>query len=217
MIKNVLFDLDGTLINSSEGIIKSVLFTLNHYGIEETNIEGLKRFIGPPLADSFVKYYGFSKEKGKEAVDVYRTRYNVKGLYECELYPGIKELLVSLKDKGYRIGVATSKPEITSLQILEHLGVKELFDEIAGATMDGSIEKKVDVLELAFRRQPEFAKEETVLVGDTNFDILGANQAGIRAIGVSFGFGDAEVMKAAGAVCICDSASEIIDAIASIS
>lgn len=213
MIKVVLFDLDGTLIDSSEGIFKSVLYALEHYGIHETDMGSLRRFIGPPLYESFMRFYDFPEEQAREAVDVFRERYNVKGFLECKLYDGVKEALVSLKEAGYALGVATSKPEETARKILSNKGVYDLFDEIAGATMDGRIETKQEVLTEWFRRKSEYTPDASLLVGDTAFDVTGANAFGMKSIGVSFGFGSLDEMQKAGAVAICDSMAEVVDVV----
>jgi len=208
-VKAVLFDLDGTLIDSSEGIIKSVLHALNHYGIEEHDVDGLRKFIGPPLWESFAKYYDFPKDKAVEAVQVFRERYNVKGLFECSLYPGVRECLEELSNKGYRIGIASSKPEETCKRILDYHGVLGYFDNVSGASMDGKVETKEQVLEQLFSRWPDVDKDQMVLVGDTLFDVQGANSFSLRCIAVSFGFGSAEEMVKEGAVAICDDMAEL--------
>jgi len=213
MIKAVLFDLDGTLIDSSEGITKSVQHALKEYGIEENNLEELKKFIGPPLWGSFVNYYGFSKEQALEAVDKFRERYNKIGLFECCLYPGVRECLEELKAKGYLVAVASSKPEVTCKRILEYHNVLGLFDEVSGATMDGRIETKEEVLNQLFGRWPDVSREEMVLVGDTIFDIEGANKVGLKSIGVSFGFGSVGQMESAGAISIIDHMNELMQAV----
>jgi len=214
--KLILFDLDGTLIDSSEGIFKSALYALEHYGIKESDMESLRRFIGPPLSDSFVNYYNFERETAIEAVDVFRERYNVLGYRECCLYPGVKETLELLKNQGIALGVATSKPEITACAILKDKQIYDLFDEVSGATMDGKIETKSQVIEELYRRMPDYRPEDTVLVGDTEFDVLGANKFGIRTIGVSFGFGEVDKMLEAGAIAICDSMEAVGETILSL-
>lgn len=201
--KAVLFDLDGTLIDSSEGIIKSVRYALDHYGMEEPDTEKLYRFIGPPLSESFQKYYGFTAEKACEAVDVYRERYNKIGIYECSLYPGVEECIRTLKRKGYRIGMASSKPEESCRRILEHFGILKLFDEVVGATFDGSRDRKEDVLREALRRWDDLLAEDMYLIGDTIFDVEGAKAVGMACVAVTFGFGDVQQMKEAGIVGIC--------------
>ena len=192
-MNTILFDLDGTLIDSSEGIIKCVLYTLDFYGIKEPDTEKLYRFIGPPLSESFERYYGFSHEKAYEAVQKYRERYNTTGIFECKLYPGVEKCIRTLKEQGYRIGMASSKPEVSCKRILEHFGILPLFDDVVGATFDGTRDKK----------------SEMCLIGDTMFDVNGAKELGIACLAVSFGFGDVKEMKEAGVIGVCDSMEEL--------
>ena len=203
-MKAVLFDLDGTLVDSSEGITKSVSYALSHFGIEEPDLDKLKVFIGPPLAASFEKYYGFSREQGLSAVSVYRERYNSIGIFECSLYPGVKECIRTLKKRGCRVGLASSKPEESCRRILAHFDILSLFDDVTGATMDGRIGTKEEVLREMMRRWPDLSCDQMCLVGDTMFDVEGAALVNMACVAVSFGFGDAEEMKRAGAAFICD-------------
>ena len=202
-MNTILFDLDGTLIDSSEGIIKSVLYTLDFYGIEETDTTKLYQFIGPPLSESFEKFYGFSKKKAYEAVQKYRERYNKTGIFECKLYPGVEKCIRTLKEQGYRIGMASSKPEVSCRRILP------LFDDVVGATFDGRRDKKSEILEEVMRRWSHIPKSEMCLIGDTMFDVNGAKELGIACLAVSFGFGDVKEMKEAGVIGVCDSMEEL--------
>ena len=204
MKKAVLFDLDGTLVDSSEGITKSVQYALKHFGIEENDLSKLQVFIGPPLGESFMRYYGFSKEQADEGILVYRERYKPIGIFECNLYPGVRECISQLREQGYLIGVASSKPEKFCKMILEHFDVLSLFDDVVGATEDGSIGTKEEVLNEVMRRWADIPKENMCLIGDTIFDVEGANLVGIPSIGVSFGFGNTDEMMRAGAKGICD-------------
>ncbi len=212
-MKAVLFDLDGTLIDSSEGITKSVQYTLDYYGIEEHDLKKLRCFIGPPLKLSFMNHYNFTEEQAIEAVAKYRERYQPIGIYECSLYPGVEECIRALKKKGYLIGMASSKPEVSCRKILEHFNIIDLFDDVVGATLDGRIDTKEEVLNEVMRRWEHVDKNDMCLIGDTLFDVEGANQVGIKTVGVSFGFGDISAMKEAGAATICDSMVEVIDAV----
>lgn len=208
-IKAVLFDLDGTLIDSSEGIINCVCYALDFYGIQEDNMETLYSFIGPPLRDSFQKYYGFDKEKASEAVAKYRERYHKTGIFECSLYPHVKETIEILKEQGYRIGMASSKPEESCRRILSHFGILSLFDDVVGATMDGRIDTKEQVLSEVFRRWKELSRDEMCLIGDTMFDVNGAAAHQIPCIAVSYGFGDIAEMLEHGAHLRCDDLSRL--------
>ncbi len=209
----VIFDMDGTIIDSSEGITKCVQYALHEFGIDEPDRTRLQCFVGPPLYQSFMKFYGFSKEKAWDGVHVYRSRYNTQGIYECHLYPGVREALERLHAAGCRLGMASSKPEVSCRQILERFGILDLFDEVVGSTMDGRIETKADVLGELFRRWGVTDTSDMVLVGDTLYDIEGANEAGIASIAVSYGFGDVEEMRAAGAMCVCDTMAEVAEVV----
>ena len=211
MIDTILFDLDGTLIDSSEGIIKSALYALEYYGIHEQDTGKLYRFIGPPLSESFEKYYGFSPEKAYEAVEKYRERYNKTGIFECRLYPGVEQCIRQLRERGYRIGMASSKPEVSCKRILEHFGILELFDDVTGATFDGRRDKKEDVLEEVFLRLGNPKPEEVLMIGDRKFDIIGAKAWGVDSVGVTYGFAPEGELEEYGATYIADSPDEILD------
>lgn len=208
-IKAVLFDLDGTLIDSSQGIIRSVRYALSHFGMEEKDTDSLYSFIGPPLSDSFQRQYGFSREKALEAVEVYRERYNKTGIFECSLYPGVKACICALKEKGYRIGMASSKPELSCRRILAHFGILELFDEVVGATFDGKRDRKEDVLKEVFRRWEDLSSAQMILIGDTVFDAEGAQAVGMPCIAVTYGFGNILQMKETGVTGICKKIEEL--------
>lgn len=215
-MKAILFDLDGTLIDSSEGITKSTQYALAHYGIIENDLSKFYKFIGPPLVASFKKYYDFPEEQAVEAVAVYRERYNKIGLFECSLYPGVRECIEKLKAQGYLIGMASSKPEVSCRRILEHFGILELFDDVVGATFDGRIDTKEEVLNEVMRRWSDVPKDEMCLIGDTMFDVEGANQVGIRTVAVTFGFGNVQEMVEAGAVAVCDDMEELPEIVAAL-
>ena len=205
----ILFDLDGTITDSSEGITKSVQHALKKLGIEENDQAMLRRFIGPPLDESFEKFYGFSNKKAYDAVQKYRERYNKTGIFECKLYPGVEKCIRTLKEQGYRIGMASSKPEVSCKRILEHFGILPLFDDVVGATFDGRRDKKSEILEEVMRRWSHIPKSEMCLIGDTMFDVNGAKELGIACLAVSFGFGDVKEMKEAGVIGVCDSMEEL--------
>lgn len=204
--KAILFDLDGTLTDSGEGIMKCAKLALNHYGIEVKNFEDLRVFVGPPLVDSFVRF-GVPAEEAQRAVEIYRSRYLTVGKFENFPYPGIENLLKKLKAEGHKLYVATSKPETTSVEILEHFGLAAYFDMICGATMDTSRNSKAKVI--AYLLDQCGRAGEIIMVGDTAFDVLGAKAHGIPTVGVSWGYGLVEDMEKAGAAAIAHSMDEL--------
>ncbi len=215
-MKYILFDLDGTLTDPAEGITNSVAYALRRYGISVEDNASLNCFIGPPLTDSFEKFYGFSHEAALEAVEVYREYFRPKGIFENKVYEGIPELLARLKGEGKKLIMATSKPEIFACRIAEHFGFKEYFDLIAGSTLDGSRVKKHDVIENALERFGISDRSECVMIGDRLHDIEGAKASGLFSIGVLWGYGDRGELADAGADLICESVVELFDMICSL-
>ncbi len=207
--KLVLFDLDGTLIDTSEGITKSARYALNHFGIWDTKLENLKFFIGPPLNQTFKNTYGFDDDKTKEAIKIFRERYSKVGLFESKTFKNIGKCLRELKRNGYSLAVASSKPENSCRQILEYFNLFEYFDEVVGATFDGRINTKEEVLEEVFRRFKNTPRKNMCLIGDTIFDVKGAKSKGIPCIAVSYGFGDTNELEASNVFAVCDNAEDI--------
>ncbi len=206
----ILFDLDGTLVDSQEGITKGVQYALKKdLGIEEPDLKKLCCFIGPPLALMFKEKYQVPDEKIEPLVATYRVYYDSIGQTQCRLYPGIEELLRHLKEQGYMLGVASSKPEGNCVEILKHHGVADYFDYIVGASLGPERREKVLVLEEAFRRMNVTDRSEIVLVGDTKYDAEGAHKAGVDCVGVTYGFGTREELTAAGAVAVFDTPQEV--------
>lgn len=208
MYKTVLFDLDGTLTNPGVGITNSVAYALRKYGIEVEDKKALYSFIGPPLCDSFMKYYGFSKEKGMEAVMVYREYFATKGLFENEVYEGVRELLEKIKASGRKTVLATSKPEEFSVKILEHFDLLKYFDVVAGASMDEKRNKKGDVIRYAMKKGG-FSSEGAIMIGDREHDVFGAKENGMDCIGVLYGYGSRRELEKAGAIKIAEAVSDI--------
>ena len=210
MYDYLFFDLDGTLTDPGMGITNSVAYALKKWNIEVKNRESLYRFIGPPLADSFQQYYGFTPEDSLKAVDDYREYFRDRGLYENEVYEGVEELLKELRARGKKLAVATSKPEVFAVRILKHFGLDGYFDVIAGATMDSSRSKKADVILWAMQCLGEVDVSRAVMIGDREHDVLGAKQVGMDSIGVLFGYGDRAEHEKAGATWIAETVADIL-------
>ncbi len=199
MGKKILFDLDGTLTDSGEGIMNCFVITMKHFGLPVPTKEEMRVIIGPPLRDSF-RRFGVSEENMEEAVLCYRDHYNDTGRLENFPYPGIDRLLARLKADGHKLYVATSKPESMSFEILTRFGLAQYFDIICGATVDGSRNTKEAVISYLLAQLPD--KENLVMVGDTIYDVIGANAHGIPTYAVTWGYGDRIQMQAAGALLV---------------
>lgn len=204
----ILFDLDGTLTNPKVGITTSVQYALSSFGIEE-DTDNLLCFIGPPLKESFMQYYSMNEADALKAVEKYRERFSVKGLYENEMFDGVEKMLTELKKSGKKIVLATAKPIEFSLKILEHFGILDFFDITVGADMHGGIHSKDDVIKKAVSLIGEENTSRAVMVGDRDVDMLGAIRYGILPVGVSFGFAEENELENAGAIHIADSIEEL--------
>lgn len=205
--KSIFFDLDGTLTDSGEGIINCVTLALNYFHLPVPSREALRVFVGPPLRDMFIQH-GVPKDQADKAVEVFRSRYTTVGIYENFPYPGIPELLETLKRRGYRLFVATSKPEVLANRVLNRFQLKDYFEAVCGSTLDGSRESKADVI--TYLKNMVGDAENPVMVGDTAYDVIGAREHGIPTIGVSWGYGSAEEMRSAGAVGIANTPQELL-------
>lgn len=203
-----LFDLDGTLTDPGEGITRSVAYALSFFGIEVKDRTALYPFIGPPLVDSFSTFYGFSPEQARQAVERYREYFSRQGIFENELYPGIKELLENLKRQGVRILLASSKPEVYARKILEHFQLLPFFDFVAAATMDDTRSKKTDVVRYALE-SCGISPDRAVMIGDRHHDIEGAKDNTLESIGVLWGYGSREELSAAGATRLAESVPQL--------
>lgn len=208
MYEYVLFDLDGTISDSSEGITKGIQIALDSYGIHE-ELSELRKFIGPPLKVSFHGFYGFDEEKTAEAIARYREYYSEIGLFQNTPYEGIEELLKKIKASGRKIAVATSKPEDFSNTILDKFGLKKYFDYIVGPSRDYRRGDKDEIILEAINRFDNPDKDNVVMIGDTKFDAEGAKTVGIDCIGVLYGFGKREELEAAGAKYIAETIEDI--------
>ena len=206
--KTFLFDLDGTLTDSGEGIINCAEYALKHFGLPVPSREELRVIVGPPLHESMLKF-GVPADRVEEAVNVFRSRYVPIGAYENTPYPGIRELLEKLRSQGHRLYVATSKPEEMAKKILEHFGLASFFTRICGATYDKSRSTKEQVI--SYLLEETGASGSIVMIGDTEFDVLGAKVHDIPCVCVSWGYGDPAKMDSAGAMAIVHTMDELFD------
>ena len=205
--KAVLFDLDGTLTDSGEGIINCAVFAMERLGIPVPPREELGVFVGPPLWDTF-RQFGVPSDRVDEAVEIFRSRYVPIGKFENTPYSGIRETLEALRAQGRKLYVATSKPEVTAREILEHIDLSRYFAEICGATVDKTRTSKEDVI--AYLLSLDACRENSVMVGDTAFDVIGAAAHGIPTIGAAWGYGKTEDMVSAGAAAIARSPEDLL-------
>ena len=204
----IIFDLDGTLTDSGEGIFNCVQLALRHFGLPCEDREALRVFIGPPMRETFPKF-GVREDQVEEALAIFRSRYNTVGKYENALYPGIPELLEALQSEGYSLYVATSKPEPTARDVLEKFHLTGYFQIICGADFAGLRDSKEDVLAYLLSRLSQGV--QALMVGDTVYDVRGAKQFGIPAVCVSWGYGNTEEMERAGAAGIVHTPRELLD------
>ncbi len=208
MYQTIFFDLDGTLTDSAPGITRSVAYALKKWNIEVKDPSTLNRFVGPPLTESFAKYYGFTPEQCKDGIRYYREYYVEKGMFENSVYPGIEPLLCELKSAGRKLVVATSKPEEFAVQILERFGLAKYLERIAGASMDESRSEKAEVLRYAIA-EGGYDLSGAVMVGDRENDVRGARENGLPCIGVLYGYGSREELSKAGAAKIAETVEDL--------
>lgn len=204
----LLFDLDGTLTDPEEGITKAVQLALAHFGIQVEDRTQLRPFIGPPLWDQFTEW-GLTGEQANEAVSVFREYYLEKGVYENKEYAGIREMLGALKGAGYRLYVATSKPEGMAKIVTDYFGLTELFDRVAGASTDQERVRKADVIRYLLEAEGITDLSAAVMIGDRKHDVLGAKEVGMDSIGVLYGYGDRDELETAGAGYIAATVEEL--------
>ncbi|WP_238899875.1 HAD family hydrolase [Clostridium sp. YIM B02500] len=207
----ILFDLDGTLTDSGEGITKSVQYALKSFGILVDDLKELNKFIGPPLKDSFKEYYNFDEEKAQLGLVKYREYFAEKGIYENKLYDGIPELLEVLKKNNKKIVLATSKPEVYARQILQYFKIDKYFDFAAGADFEETRVNKGDVIKYALQEANIADLSKVIMVGDREHDIIGAKENNIKSVGVLYGFGDVIELTQARAEYIVKDTEELLN------
>lgn len=206
----VLFDLDGTLTDSQDGILNSIEYALHHFGILVEDRAILRPWLGPPLVDSLMKYHGFDREQAFEGVKKFREYFDVKGIFENRVYDGMEALLARLQAEGYILMTATSKPEVAARRIADHFNLTRYFAFIGGASLDDSRVRKADVIRYVLETNRIDDPASVMMVGDRENDILGAKQNGLESIGVLYGYGDRDELEAAGADHIAETVEDII-------
>lgn len=194
--KNILLDLDGTILDSGSGIMKSIQYVLDHFSMYHEPEEKLRKFIGPALIDSFMNFYGFSKEKAEEAVEHFRDYYPEKGMFDAFIYPGMRECIEKMAGDGKKLVLLTSKPIFFASQILQHFGLCDYFFMEIGPDLSEQSSDKTRLIEKALR-EGNFLKEDCLMVGDTKYDILAAKDVGIDSVAALYGYGEVEEISIA--------------------
>lgn len=207
----ILFDLDGTLTDPKDGITRCVDYALRYFGIETADLDTLTNFIGPPLIDSFMEFYGFDEGKAKLAVEKYRERFSAVGVFENRVYPGIPSMLKRLTNAGKTLALATSKPWIFAQRILDKYALAPYFTVVVGSELDGRRNAKAEVITeaLAQLKIDENDKSRCIMVGDRRHDILGAKANGLCSLGVRIGYAEDGELEAAGATYIAADVAEM--------
>lgn len=213
MYDYIFFDLDGVLTDSEEGIINSALYALEKYNIDVNEKSELKKFIGPPLQDSFSTDYGFNEEEIEGVIATFREYYSEKGIFENTLFPNIEEVLKELKNKKKKLVVATSKPEVFTMKILMHFNILKYFEFVSAATLDDSKIRKDLIIKEAISALGIKDLSKVVMVGDRKHDAIGAKNNGIDVIGALWGYGSKEELQKAGATIFAESPLNLLEII----
>ncbi|MBQ7654199.1 MAG: HAD-IA family hydrolase [Clostridia bacterium] len=209
--KYVIFDFDGTIADSSEGVRDSLIYAYNAFSLPLPDEETIRKFFGPPLTASFMKYAGVDEETGAAMTAKYRELYTDNAMYRLKLYDGMKELLENLSNDNIKIAIASSKPKKFFDKLLNRLEIAQYFNAVSGAAMDAKDDSKREIILQSLDSLGVENKNEALMVGDRKFDILGAKGAGIRSVGVTYGFGSREEFEKAGADFIVDTPNEIYE------
>ena len=213
MYEYVFFDLDGTLTDSGEGIINAAVYALEKYNIEVNDRSELRKFIGPPLQDSFSTDYGFQEDEIEDVIKIFREYYSEKGIFENTIYENIQTVLFELKNRGKKLVVATSKPEVFTKKVLDHFNISSYFDYVSGATLNNEKIQKVDIIRDAICKLGITDKSKVVMIGDRKLDVLGAKENGIDSIGVLWGYGDLLELEKVGPTYITEKVLDLLEII----
>ncbi len=207
----LLFDLDGTLTDSTEGILKCLVNAIEQIGFEVP--EDTNKFLGPPIRQSFAEFCGMNEEQTDQAVKIFRERYSTVGLFENRVYDGIPEMLERLKNGGKRLMVATSKPQVYAVRIFDRFRLSQYFEFVGGAELDGSRDYKDEVIEYVLAQTGITDRSSVLMIGDRRQDVLGAHKTGIKCMGILWGFGSIEELTEAGADYIAETPDKAAEAI----
>ncbi len=207
-IRAVLFDWDGTVADTRPGIFNSVRYAIGQYGIADRPDDELRYFIGPPLYDGFEHVFGVSPELANELTDTYRVYYRDKGIFECNVYDGVGDLLRELHDAGVKTAVVSSKPKEFLDRLVEHFGLAEHLDAVVGPAMDNHNSNKTVLVNQALK-ELMLLPSTVAMIGDRHFDMEGAKAAGVNAVGVLYGYGTEEELCAAGADAVCEQVADL--------
>jgi len=211
-IKSILFDLDGTLTDSGPGITKGVQYALKKFNINITDLTSLRRFIGPPLTDSFSKYYQFDLNKANQALQYYREYYSEIGIFENNIYYGINELLGELQSKNISLYIATSKPTIYARKVCDYFDISKYFVDIQGSDLNENLSNKTKIIKLVMQKN-KLINDETIMIGDREHDVIGAKNNNIKCIGVGYGYGSENELLESGAFLYVNNVDELAEII----
>ncbi len=209
MYKNILFDLDGTLTASAPGIIKSIRYAFEKLDYPSPDDNEMRKFLGPPLTYSYREFCGFDEDTVARGVSLYREYYSERGIYDTSLFDGMRELLQSLKDSGRNLFVATSKPELFAKRIVSSLDIDKYFTAVAGSTLDEDRCSKAQVIDYLLRNCNITDKSTCIMVGDRKYDVVGANENGIKTVGVLFGYGSRKEFEECGADFVVETVADL--------
>ena len=207
--QHFIFDFDGTLFDSSEGILNAIRYAIGEMGHDQPEYDTLKRFIGPPLIDSFGKHFGFDKDTSEEAIRHLRVYYKSEGIKEASLFPGIDLMLDNLLNDGKDLFIATSKPTLFTNQILDEHGMRDMFQFVQGSGLVGDIKEKTEIMHEIVKKQPQLKQGEAIMVGDTIHDIHGAHNVGMPSVAVLYGFGETNDLLNANPTHVADTVEEL--------
>lgn len=210
---HLFWDLDGTLTDSAPGIINCVRYALESFGINETDDSRLLLFVGPPLVESFMNFYGFSEEKARKAMARYRERFGTVGIFENSVYEDIPRVLKALKESGKKLYIATAKPEIYMFRIIKHFNLEQYFEFSGGSDLEETRSHKDQVIDFVVKSQhleEELKAGKILMIGDRKHDIEGAHKNGMKCCAVNWGYGSAEEFKAYGADIVIDKPSDLL-------